>query len=245
MVKSFLEFAKEFASDTVFTEPIVVDRYFTDDDPIVVELRDVIDFMNNEIDPIELDKICIKEMQEALSDTDAVTKALKTSGYEDVPNYILAELAKGLYNAEIQNLNPDEQAIIKTLAVYIIVSVQGKESIPKTHKEEPIMQENARKAHLTEIPVRHARISSSDVVEHLAELLGFNFDCDFALWDNRADWEKPMTTNKCYVIMRAVFRPEDITIRANSADYATQVLMATGAGTQFREDVVETLKPFM
>ena len=54
----------------------------------------------------------------------------------------------------------------------------------------------ATKANLKTIPVEHHIVSSSDVVEYLQNQLGIAFDCDFQLLDNRADWEKPMTSSR-------------------------------------------------
>jgi hypothetical protein len=103
----------------------------------------------------------------------------------------------------------------------------------------------AIKANLKELPVKHYNVSSSDVVDHLQNELGFKFDCDFKIWDNRAEWEKPMATNKCFVIMRAVFRPEDIVIQANTHEYADRVLSEVMSGIKFKDNVMKTLEPFM
>lgn len=103
----------------------------------------------------------------------------------------------------------------------------------------------ATKANLKTIPVEHHIVSSSDVVEYLQNQLGIAFDCDFQLLDNRADWEKPMTTHKCYVMMRVVFRPEDICVSDASGDYVDHVLRETGAGRRFKDNVINVIKPFM
>jgi len=101
------------------------------------------------------------------------------------------------------------------------------------------------KANLKSLPIEHYMISSSEVVEYLQNQLGFAFDCDFQLCDNRAEWEKPVATEKCYVIMRVVFRPEDICISSQVANYVDKVLADAAAGMQFKDTVVEALKPFM
>ena len=103
----------------------------------------------------------------------------------------------------------------------------------------------ATKANLKTLPVEHHIVSSSDVVEYLQNELGFAFDCDFKLLDNRAEWEKPTTVNKCYVIMRVVFRPEDICVPDSTGDYVDYVLKETGSGRRFKDNVIEQLKPFM
>lgn len=103
----------------------------------------------------------------------------------------------------------------------------------------------AIKANLKELPIKHYNVSSSDVVEYLQNLLGFRIDCDFKVWDNRSEWEKPMATNKCFVIMRAVFRPEDITFTAQSHEYVDRILGETMSGIKFKDTVINTLEPFM
>jgi hypothetical protein len=103
----------------------------------------------------------------------------------------------------------------------------------------------ATKGNLKTLPVDHHIVSSSDIVEYLQNQLGFRFDCDFQLWDNRADWEKPMTTNKCYVVMRVIFRPEDIRIVEPIQTYVDKVMEENASGIRFKDDVVEVLKQFM
>lgn len=98
---------------------------------------------------------------------------------------------------------------------------------------------------LTEVPVRHAKITSSNIEAYLQTKLGFRIDCDFAIWDNRAEWEKPLRTDKCFVIMRAIFRPEDITIATAPTDYTSRVLASMGSGRTYKKDVMDVLTPFM
>lgn len=95
------------------------------------------------------------------------------------------------------------------------------------------------------LEVEHAPVSSSDVVKHLQDELGFAFDCDFILFDNRAEWEKPLNVNKCYVIMRCTFRPEDIAIPAKADDYVAQTLQQMSAGMTFKPEVKAVLEQFM
>ena len=95
------------------------------------------------------------------------------------------------------------------------------------------------------VPVLHYTVSTSMVVKFLQDELGFPFDCDFRLCDNRAEWEKPTHPEKTYVLMRAIFKPEDITINSDANDFISRHLRSTGAGAQFKEDVMTTLSPFM
>lgn len=240
---NFLTFCKQFASpDDITTE--VKPGY-----DIPVELEEVekrvvkaLDDCGFDINNMDDEDIYIDGVTNTLSDMDNVINIMSSCDIPDaLPNRIALDLAGVPYNA----LTDDQKAIIKTLTAYIIVSVKGKYTPKNTTVKEEKPMSTPMKSHLTEIPVKHARISSSDVVAHLQDLLGFGFDCDFILCDNRADWEKPMTTNKCYVIMRTVFRPEDITVEATSSDYADRILKATGAATQFKQNVIKTLEPFM
>lgn len=197
-----------------------------------------------------LDDKSLDNIQDELSDKEKVSEIIASFNDGEIPDVLLEYLSRNLLVHSFVELDETHQSIIKTLVAYIIVSTQNErnakpEPEPITKPKEDNPMSAPTRSHLTEIPVKHARISSSDVVAHLQDLLGFGFDCDFILCDNRADWEKPMTTNKCYVIMRAVFRPEDITVPTNSSEYVDKVLKATSAGTQYREDVMNTLKPFM
>ncbi len=101
------------------------------------------------------------------------------------------------------------------------------------------------KGNLKSLPVDHFVISSSEVAKYLENQLGFPFDCDFELLDNRSEWEKPLNTDKCFVLMRAVFRPEDICVKAVAGDYVDTVLKETGSGMMFKDTVKNTLKEFM
>lgn len=95
------------------------------------------------------------------------------------------------------------------------------------------------------VDVKHAPVSSSDVAKHLQDQLGFGFDCDFLVFDNRAEWEKPLATNKCYILMRVTFKPEDIAIPVKADDYVAKTLQQLSANIQFKPDVMAVLKKFM
>ena len=69
------------------------------------------------------DKICLSYIQKEFNDMNSIQKALEentTSG--EVPNDILCRLASGIYGKAFNSLNDNEQAIIKVLACYIIIS---------------------------------------------------------------------------------------------------------------------------
>lgn len=101
------------------------------------------------------------------------------------------------------------------------------------------------KAGMDPLPVYHFKVSTAQLVQYLQNELGFPIDCDFRLHDNRAEFEKPLHPEKTYVLMRAIFKPEDITINAKSDNFIDRHLRAAGAGAQFKSDVIEVLKPFM
>ena len=103
----------------------------------------------------------------------------------------------------------------------------------------------ATKANLKTLPIEHHIVTSSDIVTYLQNQLGFPFDCDFKLYDNRGPYEKPMATEKCYVLMRAVFRPEDICIQDQVSNYVDKVLSESGSNQKFKDTVLKVLEPFM
>jgi hypothetical protein len=99
--------------------------------------------------------------------------------------------------------------------------------------------------HIEELPIKHFMISSSQIVQYLQNELGFPFDSDFQLCDTRAEWEKPYATEKCYVIMRAVFRPDDICMVDDGSSYVDRVLQSSGSGIKLRDNVYKILEKFM
>lgn len=101
------------------------------------------------------------------------------------------------------------------------------------------------KGNISPMPIEHYKISASEVVKYLQNELGIGFDCDFKVLDNRAPYEKPMATEKCYVIMRCVFRPEDICVSEHSATYVDKVLQQMGSGKKFKDNVISVLEKFM
>jgi len=101
------------------------------------------------------------------------------------------------------------------------------------------------KGNLKPLPIEHYPVTSSDIVNYLANQLGFPFDCDFKIFDNRAQFEKPMAVEKCFVVMRCVFRDEDICVSRGTNDYVDKVLSAASAGKKFKDDVVAVLKDYM
>lgn len=99
---------------------------------------------------------------------------------------------------------------------------------------------------LKELPIKHVPVSASDVVEYLQnEVFGFSFDCDFKVWDNRMDYEKPINTQKCYVVMRCAFRPQDIIMQAQPGNYVDRALKNMAASTQFKDSFKKSIEPFM
>ncbi|MBO4734956.1 MAG: hypothetical protein J5614_01040 [Paludibacteraceae bacterium] len=101
------------------------------------------------------------------------------------------------------------------------------------------------KGNIKALPVDFFPITTTDVVRHLQDQLGFQVHADFSVWDNRSPWEKPDNRGSSYVIMRAIFRPQDITIPNQSQNYMERLVQASGAGIQYQKDVISILKKFM
>ena len=72
-----------------------------------------------------LDKIEVGFIEEAFRDMDKVERLLTEYNDGEVPDYLLKTLSATLYGPEFTSLNPDQQSIIKILAVYICISIQG------------------------------------------------------------------------------------------------------------------------
>lgn len=72
-----------------------------------------------------LDKIEVGFIEEAFRDMDKVERLLAEYNDGEVPDYLLKTLSETLYGPEFTSLNPDQQSIIKILAVYICISIQG------------------------------------------------------------------------------------------------------------------------
>ena len=101
------------------------------------------------------------------------------------------------------------------------------------------------KGNITPLPVDFYPICASDIVRHLEDQLGFPIHADFSVWDNRPEWEKPDNRGSSYVIMRAIFRPQDVTIPQQSQNYMERLMQQSGAGIQYQKEVMEVLGKFM
>ena len=69
------------------------------------------------------DKVCLSYIQKEFNNMNSVQKALDentTSG--EVPDEILCHVSSGIYDKAFNDLDDNEQAIIKVLACYIIIS---------------------------------------------------------------------------------------------------------------------------
>lgn len=94
------------------------------------------------------------------------------------------------------------------------------------------------KANIQPIPCDRYVITASQVVKYLQDQLGFNIGYDFTRWVG-------ISADQSYVRMRVVFNPKDIVADSNSSDYVDRILAAKGAGLQFKDTVIEALKPYM
>jgi hypothetical protein len=88
------------------------------------------------------------------------------------------------------------------------------------------------------VPCDRYVITSSQVIKYLQDQLGFSVGYDFTRWVG-------VSADQSYVRMRVVFNPKDIIADSASKDYVDKVLEAKGAGLQFKDTVINTLKPYM
>ena len=116
----FSQFCKRLATNEVITETMNV----TDiNDDVKGRAHALCQIMKPKMDI--LDKIEIGFIEEAFRDMDKVERLLAEYNDGEVPDYLLKTLSATLYGPEFTSLNPDQQSIIKILAVYICISIQG------------------------------------------------------------------------------------------------------------------------
>ena len=96
----------------------------------------------------------------------------------------------------------------------------------------------ANKSGVQPVPCDRYVITSSQVIKYLQDQLGFSVGYDFTRWVG-------VSPDQSYVRMRVVFNPKDLIADSNSTDYVDKVLEASGAGIQFKDTVINTLKPYM
>lgn len=117
---AFLHFARSFATNGVISENLTVDE-----SSVTSDMRErtacTISNVKNKIN--RMDSCEIPYISKALSDPDVVAEYLESIG-GDVNNWILVELSEKLYGKGFCDLDADQQAIIKTLGVYIMVSLK-------------------------------------------------------------------------------------------------------------------------
>lgn len=97
----------------------------------------------------------------------------------------------------------------------------------------------SNKANIERQKVDRYVISSSQVVSYLQRQLGFPIIADFTRWTG-------VTANHSYVRMRVGIANKDI-VAANvqPTSYVERVLQENAAGTNFKSNVIDVLKPFM
>jgi len=94
------------------------------------------------------------------------------------------------------------------------------------------------KAMIQPIPTDRYRISSTEVIKYLQDQLGFVVDYDFTRWTG-------ISPDNSYIRLRIVIAHDDIVARNTSRDYVDKVLEENAAGIRFKDNVINTLKPFM
>ena len=118
----FEQFCMNVASDIHITEPL--------NDVSQVPSYDIQSRVHNLIKQLVykmdiLDHVHVWYVENALSDMTEVEEKLKSFNNGDVPDWVINELSTNLYRQSFQELNKNQQSIIKTLAVYICISGKG------------------------------------------------------------------------------------------------------------------------
>lgn len=118
----FSKFCKQFATPVIVTDDLELSETPSED---VIKRVNVLcnEIMKPKMDI--LDKIEISFIEARLQDMEHVEDVLEHHYNGDVPDYLLHMLSTNLYGSEFNQLNLDQQAIIKTLSVYLCISMKG------------------------------------------------------------------------------------------------------------------------
>ena len=116
----FLSFARGFASSQLITEPLMINE-----NSVTSVLRDrtacTIRNVRNKVAHPEISEI--PYVVASLQNTSEVVEQMEAIG-GDVNNWVLEELSTQLFKTSFHELDIDQQAIIKTLGVYIMISLK-------------------------------------------------------------------------------------------------------------------------
>lgn len=94
------------------------------------------------------------------------------------------------------------------------------------------------KSGIEPLPILTYKIGTGDITTYLRNQLGFDVAVDYRRWTG-------ITANHSYVRMRVVILPKDICVQNKSKDFVDRTLSEYSAGMTFKDDVIDTLKPFM
>ena len=94
------------------------------------------------------------------------------------------------------------------------------------------------KSGIEPLPILTYKFGTGDITTYLRNQLGFDVAVDYRRWTG-------ITANHSYVRMRVVILPKDICVTSKSKDFVDRTLSEYSAGMTFKDDVIDTLKPFM
>ena len=94
------------------------------------------------------------------------------------------------------------------------------------------------KSGIEPLPILTYKIGTGNITTYLRNQLGFDVAVDYRRWTG-------ITANHSYVRMRVVILPKDICVTSKSKDFVDRTLSEYSAGMTFKDDVIDTLKPFM
>lgn len=111
---AFLDFCRKLASD----EPLFIHNVDYDDSTLPPSLNALVNIMKPKMG--RLDRLSVSFIESRFEDMNEVINTLDEKHGGEIPDEIIAALVDKLYDGR-QTLNNDEQAIIKTLATYLML----------------------------------------------------------------------------------------------------------------------------
>ena len=114
----FLQFCQRI------TTPFIVVENLSNDAEMTPDVRGRVSVLCHIMKPkMEiLDRVEIPFIEALFHDMDVVEDIMEQEYNCNVPDYLLREFSTELYGLDFASLNADQQAIIKTLSVYICIS---------------------------------------------------------------------------------------------------------------------------
>jgi hypothetical protein len=94
------------------------------------------------------------------------------------------------------------------------------------------------KAGIDPLPIEIYKYGTADITTYLQNQLGFPVGVDYRRWTG-------VTANHSYIRMRVVMLPKDLIVPPSQETIVDKILNENSAGMKFKDNVIDTLKPFM